>query len=309
MSSHRSHPSAIGHSTNAMNAERSAPASRTAGVWGELAVHSLHLPSVMEDYCTPLSPALAVKLLVAGTMAVETHTGNGHWQRHSARHGDLILRTLWSEPYHMRWRSDAAEAPRTLHLYLHQSLIFRVAGEVFDQDAARVLFVAQAGFRDPLLVQLGRTLEQELHHPTPMSAIYAERVTQLLAVHLLRHYTVAGTPVHESGGGLTSRQVQRVHDFVQAHLAEADLLVAQLAQAVDLSPYHFARMFRQATGESPHQFVLSQRLERAQYLLRTTETSIADVALASGFATQSYLTTVFKRRFGLTPRAYRRLMQ
>jgi AraC family transcriptional regulator len=78
---------------------------------------------------------------------------------------------------------------------------------------------------------------------------------------------------------------------------------------VDLSPYYFARMFRRATGESPHQCVLRQRLERAQWLLQTTTLPIVDIALQCGFANQSYLTTVFKRRFGLTPQRYRRQVQ
>jgi AraC family transcriptional regulator len=64
-------------------------------------------------------------------------------------------------------------------------------------------------------------------------------------------------------------------------------------------------MFRQTTGESPHQFVLGRRIELAQQLLTETDASLAQVALQSGFASQSHLSSVFKRRLGLTPRAYR----
>lgn len=130
----------------------------------------------------------------------------------------------------------------------------------------------------------------------------------MLAVHLLRFYADRTLPVWEAARGLTARQLQRVHAYVQEHLKH-DLTLAVLAQQLGLSAYHFARLFRQTTGESPHQYVVRQRVERAQWLLRTTDTPLADIATESGFATQSHLTTVFNQRLGLTPRAYRRLMQ
>jgi AraC family transcriptional regulator len=84
-----------------------------------------------------------------------------------------------------------------------------------------------------------------------------------------------------------------------------DLSLGVLAEQVGLSSYHFARLFRRATGESPHQFVLRQRIARARQLLKDTEMPIAIVAVESGFAHQSHLTQVFKRYLGHTPRADR----
>ncbi|MBA2679458.1 MAG: helix-turn-helix transcriptional regulator, partial [Ktedonobacteraceae bacterium] len=78
-----------------------------------------------------------------------------------------------------------------------------------------------------------------------------------------------------------------------------------LAQQADFSPYHFARLFRRTTGESPHQFVLRQRVEAAQRLLKETRAPLASIALECGFANQSHLTRIFKRHLSLTPRAYR----
>lgn len=95
-----------------------------------------------------------------------------------------------------------------------------------------------------------------------------------------------------------------VKDFILSHLRE-DLSLEALAQQVGFSSYHFARLFRQTTGESPHQFVLHQRIERAQYLLIKTDLPLVYVAIESGFANQSHLTQAFKRYLGLTPRTYR----
>jgi AraC family transcriptional regulator len=98
--------------------------------------------------------------------------------------------------------------------------------------------------------------------------------------------------------------MRRVTDFIQAHLSQ-NLSLEALAQQAGFSPYHFARLFRQMTGESPHHFVLRQRVERAQQLLKETNAPLAQVAIESGFANQSHLTRVFKQQRGLTPRAYR----
>ncbi len=89
-----------------------------------------------------------------------------------------------------------------------------------------------------------------------------------------------------------------------AHLSQ-DLSLDVLAQQVGFSPYHFARLFRQTMGESPHQFVLRQRIQRAQHLLKEADVPLAHIALECGFANQSHLSLVFKRHLGLTPRAYR----
>src|SRR5258706_1262646 len=126
----------------------------------------------------------------------------------------------------------------------------------------------------------------------------------MLAVHLLRHYTSTAGEIEEVSQGLTRHQVKRVTDFMRAHLSQ-DLSLDVLAQQIGFSPYHFARLFRQTMGESPHQFVLRQRIERAQHLLKEADVSLAHVAVESGYANHSHLTQAFKQHLGLTPRAYR----
>jgi AraC family transcriptional regulator len=143
-----------------------------------------------------------------------------------------------------------------------------------------------------------------LEERTFAGKLYAQTAAQMLAVHLLRHYSSTVGIIKEPSPGLTRRQVKRVTDFIVAHLTQ-DLSLEALAQQTGFSAYHFARLFQQTMGESPHQFVLRQRVERAQRLLKETDIPLALVALESGFANQSHLTRIFKRRLGLTPRAYR----
>ena len=86
---------------------------------------------------------------------------------------------------------------------------------------------------------------------------------------------------------------------------EDELSLDEMAQSVGLSTAHFARMFRKSTGETPHQFVLGQRLERAKAMLRAPDTRVLDVAIACGFKTQQHFAQVFRDACGISPRAYR----
>ena len=86
---------------------------------------------------------------------------------------------------------------------------------------------------------------------------------------------------------------------------EAGLTVGQLAAVARLSPYHFARQFKAATGLPPHQYVVARRGERAQQLLRQGDNSLAEVAARVGFSDQSQFCHHFKRLVGVTPGQFR----
>ena len=101
-----------------------------------------------------------------------------------------------------------------------------------------------------------------------------------------------------------NRHLLRAKDAIDAGYARP-LDVAALAQVAHLSPAHFSREFRRAFGETPHQYLLTRRLERAAALLRTTDRSVADVCLSVGLSSIGSFTTSFGRAYGLSPTAYR----
>ena len=86
---------------------------------------------------------------------------------------------------------------------------------------------------------------------------------------------------------------------------EEELTLQEMAECAGLSTTHFAEMFRKSTGESPHQFLLRQRVERAKEMLREAEMRLLDVAVACGFKTQQHFARVFRRICGASPTAYR----
>jgi len=99
-------------------------------------------------------------------------------------------------------------------------------------------------------------------------------------------------------------RLRRVTEYIQQNL-DKDLTLAELADVVYMSPYHFARLFKGSTGVPPHRFVVRQRIARARGALATSELSIAQISRMVGFRTPSHFTTVFRRVTGITPGGYR----
>ena len=107
-----------------------------------------------------------------------------------------------------------------------------------------------------------------------------------------------------SEGGLTPRRLASVKKFISEHLGE-ELSLESIARAASISPSHFSGLFKQSTGQSPHQYLMISRIEKAKDLLLHSATPIAEVALQLGFADQSHLTRLMRRYTGMTPRMIR----
>ena len=109
-------------------------------------------------------------------------------------------------------------------------------------------------------------------------------------------------------GGLPPRRLQKVFSHIRENI-NRDLSVNELAQVVGMSQYYFSKLFKMSTGTTPHQYVMRQRVERAQEYLRETHTPLGEVATLVGFETQSHFTSVFRRLVGATPKHYREMHQ
>jgi AraC family transcriptional regulator len=159
-------------------------------------------------------------------------------------------------------------------------------------------------FADARLSAIVAAVHAEMVAGFPSGRLFLDSVEQAMAVALVNGHAVRHRPVQISRGGLGPARLRRIRELVEAKM-ERELSLDDLAQSVGLSTAHFARMFRKSTGETPHQFVLRQRLERAKAMLRAPAARVLDVAVACGFKTQQHFAQVFRYFCGTSPTEYR----
>ncbi len=173
-----------------------------------------------------------------------------------------------------------------------------------ESSLGRPLWKEVYGQTDPQIERIGWALRSEKEAGSPGGRLFETGLAAALTAHLSARYGTETAAPPASGGRLPHSDLQRVLDFIHSRLEE-NLSLAQIASQTPYSVHHFALLFRQTLGCTPHQYVIGQRLETALSLLRSEETGLAEVALQVGFANQSHLNLHFKRRFGITPRQFR----
>ncbi|HKQ53359.1 MAG TPA: AraC family transcriptional regulator, partial [Pyrinomonadaceae bacterium] len=203
-------------------------------------------------------------------------------------------------PFSARLKGDSEQ----LAIYLDPQLVLRAADEAGVHGGA-VEVVEAFSPEDAVAKNVGLALLAELEAEAPGGRLYAESLANLLAVHLLRHYTAA---VPTFKGGLAGRRLRRVLAFIEENY-EGDLSLAELAQVGGMSTFHFAREFKRATGTTPHQYLIKFRVERAKRLLAESALPLVEVSSRAGFSHQSHFTRLFRRLTGTTPRAFRHRFQ
>jgi|GEM_PF-822990 len=159
---------------------------------------------------------------------------------------------------------------------------------------------------DERLIRLARMVEGEIARPGFASALLVEGLARAIAA-LLARADRARLDAEADRVHLPAWKLRRVIDHVEANLG-GRIGLADLAAAAGLSPFHFSRVFRRATGTTPHRFVMERRLQQACARLADPSVSIAETALACGFANQSHFTAAFSRSMGISPARYRALL-
>jgi len=157
--------------------------------------------------------------------------------------------------------------------------------------------------RDTPIERLVDLMINDFEAPRPC-ALYSETLAHALAMRFLL-YGRSEHSLNSSVEPLPPRILRRIRDRIEAEL-DTELSLASLAKESGYSRAHFLRMFRAATGLTPHQYVLERRLSTAQELLRQSKMLLADIALKCGFSSQTHMNDVFRKRLGVTPLEYRR---
>jgi len=192
-----------------------------------------------------------------------------------------------------------------LHVFLEAGLVERVAAEAFDLDPARLNVPPLDGLHLPHLRAAMGAVDAELSSGAAGGPLAAESLANLLAVQLIRHVSAPCQPTRMRDRALSPAKLRAVIEYVHEHL-DTGLTLEHMARVVHLSAYHFARQFKVATGQPPHQYIIARRVERAQQLLRhDRDLSLAEIAAGAGFSDQSHFSHHFKRLTGVTPGQFR----
>lgn len=151
---------------------------------------------------------------------------------------------------------------------------------------------------------MGLALKAELEAGDANSRLYAESMATALSAHLLRRYCSAAPEIRDYRGELPKYKLKQVIAYINDRL-EQKLTLAEISNAVQMSPHYFASLFKQSTGLTPHQYVMKCRIETAKQLLLKQELTLIEICQQVGFESQSHFTRVFRQHTRTTPKAYR----
>ena len=192
--------------------------------------------------------------------------------------------------------------PTTLLIINLTRSIMRSAAEGLGMNPDNISVAPQLQLSDPSIRHIGWALEAELVGSEPCGKLYAESLGLALAARLLMRSKSFAPP---QSGNLSKRRLSGVIDYIHDNLA-LELSLNDLAGVARLSPSHFNTMFKEATNQTPHQFVVQCRVEFAMSRLASRKLSLAEVASQAGFYDQSHMARCMRRVVGVTPAAVRR---
>ena len=237
-----------------------------------------------------------VTISLGGGCKGEIRTASGFSMRDQMKGSVCVIPSR--DPFRARLEGDS----EYLAIYLAPSLVVRAASE--SRAPRGVELVEKCSSKDIVVRSVGMALLAELEREGLSGRLYAESLANVLAVHLLRHYTADGGEAPRLTGGLSGRRLRQVTEFINDNYG-SDLSLAELAGVAGMSTFHFAREFKRATGTTPHQYLIRFRVERAKALLSESALPLVEVGSQAGFSHQSHFTRLFRRLTGTTPQSYR----
>lgn len=199
-----------------------------------------------------------------------------------------------------RWTTDK----ENLLVALEPVRLKHLAGIEFDADDFE-LTPPRMGFVDKRALTLSALLRDELLRGSDANDDCIESLITVFGTHLLRHYSSLKIKrSRHSTGGLTPFQMNRIHEFLEAHIG-TKISVERLSEFAGMSPSHFTRAFKTSTGLPPHKFIISLRLARARTLIAENDSSLEEVARMCGFHSHSHLTSTMQRFWATSPSTFR----
>lgn len=201
-----------------------------------------------------------------------------------------------------RW--DIAGSIEVSHVYLPEARLQACADQL--ANGKKIELLDRVGFEDAAAARILEMLSREASISDPSSRLFVEQAIDLLCIQLIRGHSSHGVlPEPPSRQGLAPWQVNRVTEYMLERVGEV-ITLQELASLVHLSRFHFCTAFRRATGNTPHGWLVLQRIARARKLLEDSDLSVTDVGLVVGYGTPSAFAAAFRKVVGTTPTEFRR---
>ena len=270
--------------------------------WPELYARRVRCQRVMDRLLVPATAEPLVSCGLAGTAEFREREPDGPWITRRIGPGDFFV-TRSTTPYEVSFTSPAGGELEIISIHLAIEPFRAALEESYPGQSDQVDLIDFFG-RDEAFSFLCFACAEMLSAGTPGTSRRVADFTRLLASFLVEKYTGAVPEKPNYRGGLPIRQLRKVEDYLYARLAD-EISITDLAAQVDLSPFHFCRVFKQTTGMSPLQFITRERITRAQQLMRETSRSLIEIGLEVGYPNPSHFAQVFRRVAGKTPTAFR----
>jgi AraC family transcriptional regulator len=251
---------------------------------------------------TPLANQVMISVELRALRPTNVFCDGRHIRKPGAAPGVLALYDLRKS-----WSADIRDPFDNVSIYLPFSSFRDFAAER-DGGFSELRFDVDHILYDHVMLHLAQAILPVLERPHEVSTLYLESLFLAVRDHVATTYGMFSKKATRSEWGLTARQLRQVLEYIEANLSE-DVSLAGIAEACASSISSLARGFRTALGVSPHQWVLSRRIALAQRLIFEGAAPLSEVAVSCGFADQSHLTRVFRRKVGSSPTSWKRKAQ
>jgi AraC family transcriptional regulator len=275
---------------------------RTSDAIGWQNVRAIHFRHAAKEAVIPASDDHCIVKNLGDTFFTSVYHGKRRFE------GEVLSSEIAIIPAGSSWVCQAEDSGSVdmLLLYL-RPLFVRSAASELNIAHHEIELTPQIGFKDKNICHVAMSLLHELNEANVAGRLYADSLAPGLAIQIVRRYS-SFQDIHVGHGGMAPHKLRQAIALIDHHLSDEEegrVGLRAVARAVRMSYFHFSRAFKQSMGMTATSYIAERRIERAKKMLEETELPISEIALRSGFSSQSHFTTAFRRLAGATPKAFR----